>query len=81
MAAILSEGRWLYWAMDRYVDSPCIRLCTLDLASDTCYGCGRTLREIEWWTRFSEAEREEVLARLPARLVALGAAPREGGDR
>jgi predicted Fe-S protein YdhL (DUF1289 family) len=66
--------------MDRYVESPCVRVCTLDLETDTCYGCGRTLREIEWWTRFSEAERMEVLARLPQRLAAMGAARREGGE-
>lgn len=53
---------------------PCIGVCTLDLPSQTCLGCGRTLKEIEWWTRYSEAQRAEVCAQLPQRLAALEAA-------
>ena len=52
---------------------PCVGVCTLDLPTKTCLGCGRTLKEIEWWTRYSEAQRAEVCARLPRRLAALEA--------
>ena len=52
---------------------PCTGVCTLDLESNTCFGCGRTLKEIEWWTRYSEEERAEVCEQLPARLAALEA--------
>jgi hypothetical protein len=36
-------------------------------ASDLCVGCGRTLNEIARWSSMSEAERETVMAALPAR--------------
>ena len=55
----------------KYVDSPCTGVCTLDLTSDTCFGCGRTLNEIERWVFFTGEEREKVLAELPGRLATL----------
>jgi predicted Fe-S protein YdhL (DUF1289 family) len=48
--------------------SPCIRLCTLDPDSGICVGCGRTLTEIGNWVRYSEAERQAIMALLPGRL-------------
>jgi predicted Fe-S protein YdhL (DUF1289 family) len=61
------------------IRSPCIRLCTLDPETSTCLGCGRTLAEIAGWTRYSEAERDAIMAALPARLAAMGrAALKEG---
>jgi predicted Fe-S protein YdhL (DUF1289 family) len=53
------------------IRSPCIRLCTLDPETRTCLGCGRTLDEIARWTRYSEAEREAIMVRLPERLKAM----------
>jgi predicted Fe-S protein YdhL (DUF1289 family) len=47
--------------------SPCNRVCTLDLATDICIGCFRTLDEISGWTRFTNAEREAIRAALPRR--------------
>ena len=32
-----------------------------------CMGCGRTLDEIARWVKMTDAERERVLAELPAR--------------
>lgn len=49
------------------IESPCIRICTLDASGELCLGCFRTLDEIVAWTGLSEAERAGVLARLPAR--------------
>jgi predicted Fe-S protein YdhL (DUF1289 family) len=53
------------------IRSPCIKLCTLDPETKTCLGCGRTLDEIANWTRYGEAEREAIMARLPERLKAM----------
>ena len=58
-------------AQPRYVESPCTGVCTLDLTSDTCFGCGRTLNEIERWVFFTGEEREKILAELPARLATM----------
>jgi uncharacterized protein len=58
------------------IDSPCIRICTLDATGELCLGCFRTLDEIVAWTQLSEAERAVVLERLPARRNAHAANPR-----
>jgi uncharacterized protein len=49
------------------IASPCIRVCTMDPATDLCVGCGRTLAEIARWGTMSETERDAVMAALPAR--------------
>lgn len=47
--------------------SPCNKVCVLDLQTGYCRGCQRTLDEIARWSEMSDAERDAVLARLPAR--------------
>jgi predicted Fe-S protein YdhL (DUF1289 family) len=47
--------------------SPCNRICTLDLTTEICMGCFRSLDEISGWTRFTNAEREAIRAALPQR--------------
>jgi len=39
------------------IESPCIKICTLDARSGLCLGCGRTIDEIARWTAISAAER------------------------
>jgi hypothetical protein len=46
--------------------SPCIGVCELDRATQTCRGCHRTLDEIAGWSRFCETERRAVVRRLQA---------------
>lgn len=52
--------------------SPCINVCRMDARSGLCLGCARTLDEIAGWSQASEAQRQAVLAQLPARRVRLG---------
>ena len=58
------------------VETPCIKLCVLDPATNHCLGCGRSLDEIARWTAFSDEERRRIMAELPARLAALPRPPR-----
>jgi len=51
--------------------SPCVRLCTFDPATGMCVGCGRTLREILDWRRYSDKEQLALLEELPQRVRAL----------
>ncbi|RIA43739.1 hypothetical protein DFR49_1967 [Hephaestia caeni] len=51
----------------RPMASPCINLCALDPATDRCRGCARTRDEIARWTSMTDAERDAVMAALPAR--------------
>lgn len=46
--------------------SPCVKLCTLDAAGQTCLGCGRTVTEIAAWSRMGDAARRAVMTRLDA---------------
>ncbi len=49
------------------IESPCIKICTLDARSGLCLGCGRTIDEIARWAGMSEAKRARIMAELPAR--------------
>jgi predicted Fe-S protein YdhL (DUF1289 family) len=53
------------------IESPCIKICALDPASDLCNGCGRTLDEIARWYGLSNDERLRIMAELPARMESL----------
>jgi len=52
------------------IESPCIKICTLDARAGLCLGCGRTVDEIAHWGAMSEAERAQVMGELSARLSA-----------
>jgi uncharacterized protein len=49
------------------IASPCTKVCVMDAEQRYCLGCGRTLDEIARWAQMSDAERQRVLERLPAR--------------
>jgi predicted Fe-S protein YdhL (DUF1289 family) len=57
------------------IDSPCVKICTLDARSGMCLGCGRTLDEISRWIGMSTAERTRIAGELPWRLAAPRAEP------
>jgi predicted Fe-S protein YdhL (DUF1289 family) len=52
------------------IESPCVKVCTLDARSELCLGCGRTIHEIGHWTLMSAEQRRRVMAELPERLAA-----------
>lgn len=54
------------------VESPCINICVMDEATGWCIGCGRTLDEIARWGSTNQADRDAVMAELPARMEKLG---------
>jgi predicted Fe-S protein YdhL (DUF1289 family) len=51
------------------IESPCIKVCTLDARSGHCLGCGRSVEEIARWSAMGDAERARVIAELPARFA------------
>ncbi len=53
------------------IESPCIGLCTMDGATGWCLGCGRTIDEIARWSSTDHADRDAVMAELPARMEML----------
>lgn len=58
------------------MESPCILVCSIDIKTGYCFGCGRTGAEIGSWTVYSDAERRAIMASLPARLETVERKPR-----
>jgi uncharacterized protein len=57
------------------IESPCVKICTLDAGSRQCLGCGRTVDEIARWIEMGDVERARIIAELPGRLAADRAEP------
>jgi predicted Fe-S protein YdhL (DUF1289 family) len=57
------------------IETPCVKICTLDARAAQCLGCGRSIDEIARWGGMSAAERARVMAELPGRMAAAGLAP------
>lgn len=49
------------------IESPCISMCSLDLETNSCPSCGRTLDEIKAWKLASDAEKLDILAAMAQR--------------
>jgi predicted Fe-S protein YdhL (DUF1289 family) len=56
------------------IETPCVKICTLEAGAGLCLGCGRTVEEIAGWGTMSAGERRRIMAELPARLAAHGQA-------
>jgi predicted Fe-S protein YdhL (DUF1289 family) len=60
------------------IESPCVKICTLDARSGLCLGCGRTIEEISRWGGMTASERTRAMNELPARLADRNAASTTG---
>lgn len=58
------------------IDSPCILVCSIDLSTGYCFGCGRTREEIGAWIDMTPEHRRNVMSELPARLETVERRPR-----
>ena len=47
------------------IKSPCINVCVLE--DKLCLGCGRTLEQISSWSKYTEAERQQIIEGLNAK--------------
>jgi predicted Fe-S protein YdhL (DUF1289 family) len=52
------------------IESPCVKICSLDARSGQCLGCGRTIDEIARWTDMGGGERTRVMGELQWRMAA-----------
>ena len=50
------------------IKSPCIKVCAVDGETGYCLGCGRTLPEIGRWSSMTPDARDDIMAKLPARI-------------
>jgi predicted Fe-S protein YdhL (DUF1289 family) len=51
------------------IQSPCVKICSIDPASGLCTGCGRTLDEIARWGSLSDAQRATIMQELRDRIA------------
>lgn len=56
--------------------SPCTLVCSIDLKTGYCFGCGRTRDEIAGWMDYTDIERRALMEALPARLETVERKPR-----
>ena len=58
------------------IESPCILVCSMDLKTGYCFGCGRTREEIAGWIAMNSETRRTIMNELPARLETVERRPR-----
>jgi predicted Fe-S protein YdhL (DUF1289 family) len=63
------------------IETPCILVCSIDMGSGYCVGCGRTRGEIASWVAMTPQMRRAVMEELPARLTAVERKPGQGAAR
>ncbi len=56
--------------------SPCTLICSIDMKTGYCFGCGRTRDEIAGWIDYSDVERQSIMDMLAARLETVERKPR-----
>jgi len=49
------------------IQSPCIGVCSIDVATGFCHGCYRTKDEIKAWWNMAPTEQKTLLSALDAR--------------
>jgi predicted Fe-S protein YdhL (DUF1289 family) len=60
------------------IESPCVKVCTIDPVSGLCIGCGRSLAEIARWSSMDAAERRRIMDALSERHVPAADAGKPG---
>lgn len=60
--------------------TPCQSVCAVDGQTGLCLGCGRTLKEIGGWTRYTDDERTDIMNTLGERMERLKALGKLGSD-
>lgn len=58
------------------IQSPCTLVCSIDMKTGFCFGCGRTSSEIGGWMAYSHQERANIMDELEERLQSVEQKPR-----
>ena len=58
------------------IESPCNLVCSIDLKTGYCFGCGRTGREVTAWVNYTPTQRREIMDTLPERMELIERKPR-----
>lgn len=44
--------------------TPCVAICKMDPNKQICQGCGRTRKQIQMWTKYTDEERMDIMKSL-----------------
>ncbi|MDW5313403.1 DUF1289 domain-containing protein [Rhizobium sp. PL01] len=58
------------------METPCILMCSIDMKTGFCFGCGRTRDEVGAWSLYTPEERRDIMDSLAARLKTMERKPR-----
>ncbi|MBS0246304.1 MAG: DUF1289 domain-containing protein [Proteobacteria bacterium] len=61
------------------METPCVKICTLDAGRRLCLGCGRTVEEIAQWSVLSTAQRRRIMEALAERLATFKTSQKRAG--
>ncbi len=53
--------------MSNEIESPCIGVCSVNPVTKFCYGCSRTIKEMENWSTYTVNEKLNLLTELEKR--------------
>jgi len=67
--------------MSDAIESPCILVCSIDMDSGFCHGCGRTADEIGAWTMYPPERRRQIMDQLPDRVDSITSEPPQETNR
>jgi predicted Fe-S protein YdhL (DUF1289 family) len=45
-------------------NSPCVSVCELDIHTQTCTACNRTMEQIENWMHYSKEQRKAIMKEI-----------------
>lgn len=51
------------------IKSPCIQVCTIDKQSNLCYGCARSMAEIQGWSKMDATKRDKIMGEIDHRML------------
>ncbi len=57
--------------MTETVESPCISVCTMDENTGFCFGCYRTLEEIQGWWDLDNVQKSKVVEEASQRAASV----------
>ena len=49
------------------INSPCKKICKIDIKSGLCLGCNRNIDEIKDWFRLNDSEKTKILEKINKR--------------
>lgn len=58
------------------MESPCTLVCSIDMETGWCYGCGRSRDEIGAWSLYTDQQRRDIMQTLAPRLEQIERKPR-----